>query len=310
MVMNKSQIDWSKIFQGSLEQLQSAPPEILDVDLEHIVHELLKPDAPGVHCVPESILDAKNIVGNASTCATATATVTATATAAGFQVLPEFQATKLGDVVNQGLEYAPTWTVSECLDNWAKAQRQGTANGVVHRSVVLHPVPVPPTNAPTNGAFGSYGTFTSQAIAANASEMARKQAAKAARAARVQKRRQEKFRRGDSKGKRTQPSEVLIQSFSGHLPIQSTQMVAHGSQPKTDAKDRNEIRAIKNRESAARSRAKRVEYTAALEAQVEKLREQNKTLRGRVIALAPAPPDPHAGKLEGRPLRRTRTMPL
>jgi hypothetical protein len=301
MEMNKSQIDWSKIFQGSLEQLQSAPPEILDVDLEHIVHELLKPDAPGVHCVPESILDANNIVGNASRGATATATMGATA--AGLQVLPEFQATKLGDVVNQGLEYAPTWTVSECLDNWAKAQRQGTANDVVHRSVVLHPVPVPPTNA-----FGSCGTFTTQAIAVNSSEMVRKQAAKVARAARVQKRRQEKFRKGDSK--LAQPAEVLIQSFSGHLPIQPTQLVAQISQPKTDAKDRNEIRAIKNRESAARSRAKRVEYTAALEAQVEKLREQNKTLRGRVIALAPAPPDPHAGKLEGRPLRRTRTMPL
>lgn len=309
--MNTSQIDWSKIFQGSLEQLQSAPPEILDVDLEHIVHELLKPDAPGVHCVPDSILDAKNVVGNASTPATATAA--SATTGAGFQVLPEFQATKLGDVVNQGLEYAPTWTVSECLDNWAKAQRQGgTGNEVVHRSVVLHPVPVPPTNVPpTNGAFGSYGTFTSQAIAANSSEMARKQAAKAARAARVQKRRQEKYRRGDSKERLSvQPSEVLIQSFSGHLPIQSTQLVAQVSQPKVDVKDRNEMRAIKNRESAARSRAKRVEYTAGLEAQVEKLREQNKTLRGRVIALAPAPPDPHAGKLEGRPLRRTRTMPL
>lgn len=67
---------------------------------------------------------------------------------------------------------------------------------------------------------------------------------------------------------------------------------------------------IKNRESAARSRAKRVEYTSALEVQVEQLREQNKALRGQVIAVAAPPPDPHAGKVDGQPLRRTRTMPL
>ena len=67
---------------------------------------------------------------------------------------------------------------------------------------------------------------------------------------------------------------------------------------------------IKNRESAARSRAKRVEYTSALEAQVEQLREQNKALRTKVITVAEAPPDPHAGKVDGQPLRRTRTMPL
>jgi len=67
---------------------------------------------------------------------------------------------------------------------------------------------------------------------------------------------------------------------------------------------------IKNRESAARSRAKRVEYTAALEAHVEKLREQNKSLRTKIVQAAAAPPDPHAGSLDGAPLRRTRTMPL
>lgn len=211
------------------------------------------------------------------------------------------------------MEFAQTsTTVGECLDNWAKAQRHLPNNsGVVHRSVVLHPVPMP-----NNGSFGSYGTYgASQDIAANSSEMARKQAAKVARAARVQKRRQEKFRRkGDAlldNNYVAQLSEPLLQSLqSGHLPFQSTQLVPQTNQGKAVAKDRNELRAIKNRESAARSRARRVEYTAALEAQVEKLREQNKTLRGRVIALAPAPPDPHAGKLEGRPLRRTRTMPL
>lgn len=67
---------------------------------------------------------------------------------------------------------------------------------------------------------------------------------------------------------------------------------------------------MKNRESAARSRAKRVEYTSALEAQIEQLRSQNKNLRTRVITSAAAPPDPHAGKVDGKPLRRTRTMPL
>lgn len=69
-------------------------------------------------------------------------------------------------------------------------------------------------------------------------------------------------------------------------------------------------RAIKNRESAARSRARRQEYTATLETQVETLKQQNRLLREKVITAAAAPQDRHAGALEGAPLRRTRTTPL
>lgn len=67
---------------------------------------------------------------------------------------------------------------------------------------------------------------------------------------------------------------------------------------------------IKNRESAARSRSKRLEYTGTLEHQVEQLKQKNRALREQVIRAAQAPPDPHAGILDGRLLRRTRTTPL
>jgi ABA responsive element binding factor len=69
-------------------------------------------------------------------------------------------------------------------------------------------------------------------------------------------------------------------------------------------------RAIKNRESAARSRAKRQEYTATLEQQVEQLKQQNNQLRKQVITTAVAPPDPHAPKHDGELLRRSRTGPI
>lgn len=44
--------------------------------------------------------------------------------------------------------------------------------------------------------------------------------------------------------------------------------------------------------------------------QVEQLRQHNRSLRQRVIQVAAAPPDPHAGSLDGQLLRRTRTMPM
>lgn len=77
-----------------------------------------------------------------------------------------------------------------------------------------------------------------------------------------------------------------------------------------DDKGKTAKRMIKNRESAARSRQRRLEYTASLEQQVEQLKAANRSLRERVIRQAAAPPDPHAGRLDGQPLRRTRTTPL
>lgn len=69
-------------------------------------------------------------------------------------------------------------------------------------------------------------------------------------------------------------------------------------------------RAAKNRESAARSRARRQEYKNSLEAQVAALQERNRSLREMIIRTAKAPEDPHAGKLDGEVLRRTRSPPL
>ena len=64
---------------------------------------------------------------------------------------------------------------------------------------------------------------------------------------------------------------------------------------------------VKNRESAARSRQRKQEYTADLEEQVNQLKEQNKALLQRVIDACLAPEDKHSGKVDGEPLRRTRS---
>lgn len=69
-------------------------------------------------------------------------------------------------------------------------------------------------------------------------------------------------------------------------------------------------RSIRNRESAAKSRKKRQEYTNELEQRVKLLKDTNKELRKKIICAAKAPPDPYAGTLDGKRLRRTRTMPL
>jgi hypothetical protein len=67
---------------------------------------------------------------------------------------------------------------------------------------------------------------------------------------------------------------------------------------------------VKNRESAARSRARKQEYTDALEQKVEELKRQNRELLQRVITACPPPEDKHAGAIDGQRLRRTRTMPM
>lgn len=64
---------------------------------------------------------------------------------------------------------------------------------------------------------------------------------------------------------------------------------------------------VKNRESAARSRQRKQEYTADLEEQVNQLKEQNKALLQRVIDACSAPEDKHSGKVDGERLRRTRS---
>lgn len=69
-------------------------------------------------------------------------------------------------------------------------------------------------------------------------------------------------------------------------------------------------RSVRNRESAAKSRKKRQQYTNELEERVKLLKDTNKELRRKIICAAKAPPDPYAGILDGKKLRRTRTMPL
>lgn len=50
--------------------------------------------------------------------------------------------------------------------------------------------------------------------------------------------------------------------------------------------------------------------TLACPLQVAQLRQQNRDLRVQVVLAAAAPADPHAGRLDGQLLRRTRTTPL
>ncbi|CAL5224566.1 g7271 [Coccomyxa viridis] len=69
-------------------------------------------------------------------------------------------------------------------------------------------------------------------------------------------------------------------------------------------------RMVKNRESAARSRARKQQYTAELEVQVEELKATNKMLLEKVIAQVQPAPAKHAPCLDGQPLRRTRTTPM
>lgn len=64
---------------------------------------------------------------------------------------------------------------------------------------------------------------------------------------------------------------------------------------------------VKNRESAARSRQRKQEYTADLEDQVNQLKDQNKDLLQRVIDACAPPQDRHTGMIDGQPLRRTRS---
>ncbi len=63
-------------------------------------------------------------------------------------------------------------------------------------------------------------------------------------------------------------------------------------------------RKLKNRESAARSRARRQAYTTELENQVEDLINENSKLRRRMVEEGNPPPDKH----NARGLRRSRTL--
>eukprot|EP00890_Picochlorum_soloecismus_P002735 jgi/Picsp_1/3462/NSC_06300-R1_delayed flowering1 len=149
-----------------------------------------------------------------------------------------------------------------------------------------------------------------------------RQEAAALRAAR-QKKRKEKQQQSDIRRKMSAQSvdddgfeRIDVTAMSGPASNGTTQdtsqddagAVSKGRKGKRAA--RADPRAIRNRESAARSRAKRLEYTSTLEKRVQSLRDENKSLRTKIIEAAKAPADPYAGKLDGKPLRRTRTMPL
>ena len=74
--------------------------------------------------------------------------------------------------------------------------------------------------------------------------------------------------------------------------------------------NKKQKRMVKNRESAARSRARKQAYTAELEQQVVDLKRQNKELRVETVKKGEAPPDKFAAPKTGRlALRRTRTAP-
>ncbi|KAK9813981.1 hypothetical protein WJX73_007840 [Symbiochloris irregularis] len=74
--------------------------------------------------------------------------------------------------------------------------------------------------------------------------------------------------------------------------------------------ERMQKRMVKNRESAARSRQRKQQYTYDLEAQVENLKLQNRQLLEKVIRACAPPPPKIAPTVEGEPLRRTRSGDL
>ena len=57
---------------------------------------------------------------------------------------------------------------------------------------------------------------------------------------------------------------------------------------------------VKNRESAARSRARKAAHTSQLESQVEALKAENRALRQRILELFPQ--DADAVDVDGHPL--------
>jgi hypothetical protein len=67
-------------------------------------------------------------------------------------------------------------------------------------------------------------------------------------------------------------------------------------------------RSVKNRKSAAKSRKKRAEYTKELEERAKLLKDTNSQLRKKIVDTAKAPPA-SPGSLEGKRLRKTRTLP-
>jgi hypothetical protein len=76
-----------------------------------------------------------------------------------------------------------------------------------------------------------------------------------------------------------------------------------------DRTARQQKRMVKNRESAARSRARKQEYTAQLEVRVAQLEEQNRRLLEKVVRQCPPTPAKGGKTPGGNGLRRTRTVP-
>ncbi|KAK3261294.1 hypothetical protein CYMTET_29790 [Cymbomonas tetramitiformis] len=77
-------------------------------------------------------------------------------------------------------------------------------------------------------------------------------------------------------------------------------------EPQDDKVARIQKRMVKNRESAARSRARKQAYTSELEQEVAQLKQQNKKILEKVIATGAAP----LTRQERMDLRRTRTNPI
>jgi len=76
-----------------------------------------------------------------------------------------------------------------------------------------------------------------------------------------------------------------------------------GRQPKNE-----DEKSVSNRKSAAKSRKKRVEYTKELEERAKLLKDTNRQLRKKIVDVGKAI-EAEKGSLEGKRLRKTRTLP-
>ena len=71
---------------------------------------------------------------------------------------------------------------------------------------------------------------------------------------------------------------------------------------------KGDLRSVNNRKSAAKTRKKRVEYTKELEERAKLLKDTNRQLRKKIVDVGKAV-EAEKGSLEGKRLRKTRTLP-
>lgn len=192
-------------------------------------------------------------------------------------VAQQISGTTIGDAAPKSGE--STLNVAQCMDIWAREMQTGMQQRRGHGPHIIMSGSVLPLNeGPLHDRYPS--TSEGQNMTTRRSET----------------------RKQKNSGKKAGTRQ------SGRRKNSTERSSDGGSRGRRVTKE--DHRSVKNRESAAKSRKKRQQYTNELEQRVQMLKDTNKELRKKIICAAKAPPDPYAGTLDGTKLRRTRTMPL